>query len=295
MQKKTPQGIKWDRILTVQLMEELNEIFIMFIRWIVSWTPLAIISLIATAIGKTNGFVEVLSALGFLSLATCLGMVMQFLFCYCPMYFLFKRKNPLSYFKKMAPVFTLAFASASSAATLPVTISCAVDSGEVSQGIANFSLPLGATTNMDGTSIHIVSSCIWLAYYNGIVPTPVNYFLLIFCATLGSMGAAPVPSASIVLIMTSYQTTFGGSGEPPGLGLIMAIDWLIDRFRTMTNICGDLTVAACVSGHTERKLRELSERGDLPLAVAVAAKKLEDLEEVHEQAIDSDHQPKPVN
>jgi Na+/H+-dicarboxylate symporter len=148
---------------------------------------------------------------------------------------------------------------------------------------------------MDGTSIHIVSSCIWLAYYNGIVPTPVNYFLLIFCATLGSMGAAPVPSASIVLIMTSYQTTFGGSGEPPGLGLIMAIDWLIDRFRTMTNICGDLTVAACVSGHTERKLRELSERGDLPLAVAVAAKKLEDLEEVHEQAIDSDHQPKPVN
>lgn len=291
MQKQTPQGIKWDRILTVQLMEELNEIFIMFIRWIVSWTPLAIISLIATAIGKTNGFVEVLSALGFLSIATCSGMVFQFVFCYCPMYFLFKRKNPLSYFKQMAPVFTLAFASSSSAATLPVTISCAVDSGEVTQGIANFSLPLGATTNMDGTSIHIVSSCIWLAYYNGIVPTPVNYFLLIFCATLGSMGAAPVPSASIVLIMTSYQTTFGGSGEPPGLGLIMAIDWLIDRFRTMTNICGDLTVAACVSEHTERKVRELSERGDF----VKSEKKLEDLEEVHEHAIDSDHQPKPVN
>ena len=81
---------------------------------------------------------------------------------------------------------------------------------------------------MDGACIDIVSSCIWLAYYNGIVPKPLNYFLLIFCATLGSMGAAPVPQSSIVLIMTSYQTTFGGNGEPPGIGLIIAIEWLID-------------------------------------------------------------------
>lgn len=72
-----------------------------------------------------------------------------------------------------------------------------------------------------------------------------------FCATLGSMGAASVPSSSIVLIMTSYQTTFGGNGEPPSIFcLIMAIEWLIDRFRTMTNICGDLTMAGCVCQHT---------------------------------------------
>lgn len=198
-----------------------------------------------------------LSALGFLSVATLSGMIMQILFCYCPMYFIFKRKMFFSFLKKMTPVFTLAFASASSAATLPVTIACAVNSGEVKQGIANFSLPLGATINMDGACIDIVSSCIWLAYYNGIVPTPLNYFLLIFCATLGSMGAAPVPQSSIVLIMTSYQTTFGGNGEPPGIGLIMAIEWLIDRFRTMTNICGDLTVAACVSAHSDKKVRKL--------------------------------------
>lgn len=84
------------------------------------------------------------------------------------------------------------------------------------------------------------------------------------------MGAAPVPSSSIVLIMTSYQTTFGGNGEPPGIGLIMAIEWLIDRFRTMTNICGDLTVAACVSAHSDKKVQKTS--------------KEDDLEEVQEQA-----------
>ena len=82
-----------------------------------------------------------LSALGFLSVATLSGMIMQILFCYFPMYFIFKRKMFFSFLKKMTPVFTLAFASASSAATLPVTIACAVNSGEVKQGIANFSLP----------------------------------------------------------------------------------------------------------------------------------------------------------
>jgi Na+/H+-dicarboxylate symporter len=78
--------------------------------------------------------------------------------------------------------------------------------------------------NMDGGCIYIVCACTWLAFYNGITPTFANYLILVFCATLGSMGAAPVPASLFVLIMTSYQTTFGVAGDVPGLPFIIAIE-----------------------------------------------------------------------
>jgi len=78
--------------------------------------------------------------------------------------------------------------------------------------------------NMDGGCIYIVCACTWLAFYNGITPTFANYLILVFCATLGSMGAAPVPASLFVLIMTSYQTTFGVTGDVPGLPFIITIE-----------------------------------------------------------------------
>lgn len=149
LQHHMPNGIKWDTILIVQLLEELLQIFFLFVNWIIQCTPIAIISLIATAIGSQTNIGEVVASLGALLGAVLTGLFLQFLIPYCGMYIIVKRKNPLAYFKKLIPAFIMAFASASGAATLPVSISCAVASGEVTAGIASFSLPLGATGEID--------------------------------------------------------------------------------------------------------------------------------------------------
>jgi Na+/H+-dicarboxylate symporter len=104
----------------------------------------AIISLIAKAIGSQSDSKESMKSLTYMLAAFFFGLFLQFTVVYCGLYLLFLKKNPLHYFMKAIPTFTMAFASSSSAATLPMTISCAVASGEVTEGIARFCLPLGA-------------------------------------------------------------------------------------------------------------------------------------------------------
>ena len=228
--------------------------------------------------------------LGYLVAALCTGLIMQVVFVYFGLYIFFVRKNPFNFLKTMVPAQCLAFASASSAATLPVTIDCAVGAGS-SDGGARFCIPLGATINMDGGAIYIICASVWLAFNNGIVPTAGDYILLVICATFGSMGTvsrdllccfswytfmyknshplfplqAPVPSAVIILILTSYTTTFGsppGGGEPNGLAYLFAIDWLLDRFRTVVNITGDLTVTGIVNKRVSSEYVEVDKLGE---------------------------------
>lgn len=122
------------------------EVFMLFIFWIIKCTPFAIISLIAKAIGGESDLGQVMEQLGYLIAAIVVGLVCQFTIVYCGLYLTFIRKNPLPYYKAGIPAFTMAFASASSAATLPVSIDCAMSSGQVTEGVARFCLPLGATS-----------------------------------------------------------------------------------------------------------------------------------------------------
>ena len=231
-----------------------------FIGWIILCAPLCIFSLIASAIGKQHDFGEVLYTIGWLFVSLMVGLFVQIFIVYCGLYYIFQRSNPFSYFKHMIEAMTLAFACASSAATLPVTLECVHKSGKVPPGVANFVLPLGATINMDGSAIWMINACIALAYLNGITPTVANYFVLAFVATLGTIGAAPIPSAGMVLTLTVYETVFGttnGSALPYGLGFILAIDWLADRFVTMFNVMGDTVVAALVSSDIDTDINSL--------------------------------------
>jgi Na+/H+-dicarboxylate symporter len=224
----------------------LMHIFMMFVNWIIWCAPFCILSLVAKAIGNQSDMTIVLQTLGWLMASFFTAALAQVLLCYCGLYISFLRENPFRYFYSLLEALVLGFTTASSAATLPVSMDCVVKSGKVPPGVARFVLPLGATINMDGTAIYIVCSCIALAYLNGIVPTASDYIIIGVSATLGSIGTAPVPSASIVLIITTYQTAFGGD-VPYGIEFIFAIDWLVDRFRTMFNICGDTVVAALVA------------------------------------------------
>ena len=118
---------------------------------------------------------------------------------------------------------------------------------------------MGSSVNMDGGAIRIICNTVWLAYQNGHVPTVGDYIILVLCATLGSMGAAPVPSASLVLVITAYSTVFGATpdGKPPaGMAYLFAIEWLMDRFSTITNITGDMVVSAIIEDKVTKKVKK---------------------------------------
>jgi Na+/H+-dicarboxylate symporter len=190
------------------------------------------------------------SNVGWLIAANLVGFIGHFLVTDVGLHWLLIRKNPFPYLKFIVPAQTTALACASSAATLPVTLRCVKASGRVPDDIRLFVLPLGATINMDGSAIYFPIACIWLAVLNGETINAASYILLIILSTIGSAGAAPVPSSGLVLVITAYNTVFNGTGVPTGFEFVVAIDWFLDRCITALNVTGDTVVAHIVSCNT---------------------------------------------
>lgn len=213
-------------------------------------TPFAVLSLIAQAIGSQDELAAAFSNVGYLIAANLVGYIAHFLITDVLIHFLLTRKNPFAYLKFIVPAQTTALACASSAATLPVTLRCVKTTGQVPDDIRLFVLPLGATINMDGSAIYFPCACIWLAILNGITPNAGSYILLIILSTIGSAGAAPVPASGLVLVITAYNTVFGGTGIPNGFEFVVAIDWFLDRCITALNVTGDTVVAHIVACRT---------------------------------------------
>lgn len=105
--------------------------------------------------------------------------------------------------------------------------------------------------NSSTTAIYFPGACIWLAILNGINPNVGQFILLIILSTVGSAGAAPVPSSGLVLVITAYNTVFGTTGTPAGFEFIVAIDWFVDRLITALNITGDTVVARIIAATTD--------------------------------------------
>jgi Na+/H+-dicarboxylate symporter len=181
---------------------------------------------------------------------------LQFFVVYVGFFAFFTRTNPFTYLKFIVPAQTMAFACASSAATIPVTLKAVKSTGRVPDAIARFVVPLGATVNMDGGAIYFPCACIWLAIMNGIEPDIGSYFLLVIISTIGSAGTAPVPSASLVLIITAYNTVFNATGTPDGFSYILAIDWFMDRLRTTLNVTGDAVVTGMVASLSDMEVED---------------------------------------
>merc|ERR1712029_641090 len=201
----------------------------------------------AKGFGRVNDLASTFSNIGLLMAAAFLAWGMQILFIYIGLFALLTRSNPFSYLKKIIPAQLFAFSTASSAATIPQSIRAVRSTGVVPDVISRFVVPFGATVNMDGGAVYFVCACIWLAVLNGEEVTVASFLLLIIIATMGSIGTAPVPSASLVLIITAYNTVFGGDGTPNGFAYILAIDWFMDRCRTVTNVTGDCIVTGIVA------------------------------------------------
>ncbi|CAB9518515.1 Putative sodium-dependent excitatory amino acid transporter glt [Seminavis robusta] len=247
-QTSADDDVESNATLVVKLFKQLEKVFLKMIQWVIAVTPFAVFSLIAEAIGAQADIKEAFSNVGFLIVAFVVGICMHFLIVHVGLFYVVTRRNPFSYLKHLIPAQTMAFACASSAATVPVTLESVRSTGWVPDPIVRFVVPLGATVNMDGSAIYYPMACIWLAYLNGINPDAASYVLLVILGTLGSIGAAPVPYSSLVLIITAYNTVFNTTGTPEGISFLAAIDWLIGSLRTVTNVTGDAVVCGMI-GH----------------------------------------------
>jgi Na+/H+-dicarboxylate symporter len=154
------------------------------------------------------------------------------------------RVSPLRHFKAMVPALLMAFSTASSSATLPVTLDRVQRGSGVSPRVASFTLPLGATVNMDGTALYECVAAMFIAQAYGIHLGGAEQFLIVAVALLTSVGVAGIPSASLVAIALILSSV----GLPlEGLGLILAVDRILDMCRTAVNVFSDSCAAVVIA------------------------------------------------
>ncbi|CAN0589867.1 unnamed protein product, partial [Laminaria digitata] len=155
-----------------------------------------------------------------------------------------KKLTYREFFKNMSPAHFLAFSTSSSAATLPVTMECVEDNMGVPKSISSFVLPIGATVNMDGTSLHQAVAVIFMAQLHMIDLTIGQQLIIVLTASLASIGAAAVPSAGLIMMIIVLQSV---GLNPAWIAIIFPIDRPLDMFRTVVNVSGDATVSTLIA------------------------------------------------
>jgi Na+/H+-dicarboxylate symporter len=228
----------------VDFFKGLNDVIMKIIDIIMLFSPYGVFALMASLMVEIPDF-STLRALGIYGLTVVLGLfIMAFLF-YPALLLIFAKVNPIKFFKAIAPAQLLAFSTSSSAATLPVTMECVTEHVGVDEEVSSFVLPLGATVNMDGTSLYQAVAAIFIA--QAMLPNPLDLntqLMIVVTATLASIGSAAVPSAGMVMLVI----VLGQAGIPEaGLALIFAIDRPLDMCRTVVNVTSDSTVATIVA------------------------------------------------
>ncbi|NEM98312.1 dicarboxylate/amino acid:cation symporter [Pontibacter burrus] len=198
---------------------------------------------------------ELLMVLGYYCIVVIIGLLLMIFAVYPILVVVIGKSNYKHFLKGIFPAQMLAFSTSSSAATLPATMECAEKNLGINKEITSFVLPLGATVNMDGTSLYQSVAAVFIAQAYGIELDLAAQLGIVMTATLASIGAAAVPGAGIVMLVIVLQQ----AGIPiEGIALILAPDRLLDMMRTTVNITGDATVAMMVA-RTEGQLHPPTE------------------------------------
>lgn len=231
--------------------ESVREALMKIVQLVVWYAPLGIASLVAARIGGAPEafWRSDVPRLGWYMVTVLGGLAIHLLVALPLIYWLVCRRNPYRQLMGVSQALLTAFSTASSAATLPLTIEGCRKNNGISDRTAGFVLPLGATINMDGTALYEAVAVIFIAQSLGIELTPAQMLVVFITATLAAMGAAPIPEAGLVM-MAIVLTAVGI--DPSHAALILAVDWLLDRFRTTVNVAGDVFGAGIVD-HVERK------------------------------------------
>ena len=229
--------------------ESFNEGMMLLVSWVMYFAPIGVFGLIAGmfgAAGTTEAFIEKINAVGLHVVTVLSGLAVHFVVLI--LILLFIAKQPILFLVTMLRAIVTAFATASSTATLPLTIQCAKEA-EIDERARRFVLPLGSTVNMDGTALYEAAAAMFIAQAYDLQLGLGQQSIIVVTATLAAIGAAGIPQAGLVTMIIVLQVV----GLPlEGIGLLLAVDWFLDRFRTATNVWGDAVGAAVVHRYLQR-------------------------------------------
>ncbi|XP_060062183.1 excitatory amino acid transporter 5 isoform X4 [Erinaceus europaeus] len=211
--------------------------------------PFGIVFLVAGKILEMDDPTAVRKKLGFYAITVVCGLVVHGLFILPLLYFFITKKNPIVFIRGVLQALLIALATSSSSATLPITFKCLLENNHIDRRIARFVLPVGATINMDGTALYEAVATIFIAQVNNYELDFGQIITISITATAASIGAAGIPQAGLVT-MVIVLTSVGLPTDD--ITLIIAVDWALDRFRTMINVLGD-ALAAGIMAHICRK------------------------------------------
>ena len=229
----------------VNLMENLNQILINIVFVIIKITPLAVFCLLAKTFA--NQGVDVLTPLIQYFVLVTTVLLIHFLGSYYMFLTLFSNLKPFIFYKKLKQLLVFTFSTSSSNASIPYTLDIVTRKYGVDKSFSSFSIPLGATINMDGTAIMQGCATYFLASYYGIALEFTDYLTIIATATLASIGTAGIPSAGIIMLSVILEQI----GIPlEGIALLLGVDRLLDMMRTSVNVAGD-TCISCIVANSE--------------------------------------------
>ncbi|HEC12121.1 MAG TPA: dicarboxylate/amino acid:cation symporter [Acidiferrobacteraceae bacterium] len=228
-----------------QFWQGVFDVMMRITHWVMLFAPIGVFALVAGTVAATGfGAFKPLAAF----FVTVIAALAVHMFIVLPLLLFFiARVNPKRHYQAMVPAMLMAFSTSSSSATLPLTMECVEKNAGVSNRISSFVLPLGATVNMDGTALYECVAAMFIAQAYGIELGFAVQFTIVLVALLTSIGVAGVPSASLVAIVV-ILTSVGLPAE--GIGLILAVDRVLDMCRTSVNVFSD-SCAAVVIGRSE--------------------------------------------
>lgn len=237
--------------------DSLNDVIMKLIDYIMLMAPYGAFALIAAIMTELAGenpleTLNILSALGLYCLAVIAGLLIHLVVVYSSIVKFLGKTGFLHFLKQMRPAFLVAFSTSSSNATLPVTMDCVTNKLKVKEEISSFVLPLGATVNMDGTSLYQAVAAVFIAQALGLDLTFTDQLAIILTATLASIGTAGVPGAGIVMLVIVLKAV---DVPVEGIALILGVDRILDMIRTVVNISGDAAVSLAINRIEEHSLK----------------------------------------
>lgn len=240
----------------IEFCSSANEAFLKMVEMVMLWAPFFIFALTAGVFSQMagddlNALIELFMGLGVYMITVVLGLIVVLFGVYPLMLkqILKKKFGYKKFFQDLSPAQFLAFSSSSSAATLPVTLECVTENMKISRSTADFVLPIGATMNMNGTSLYQAVATVFLAQMHGIDLSASQYVMITLTATLASVGSAAVPSAGLVMLVMVLSAI---GLNPAWIAILFPVDRILDMSRTVINVSGDAAVAAAID-HWEQK------------------------------------------
>ena len=235
----------------IKLINGFNDVFIKMVETIMLAAPYFVFALMAGLVSKMAGdnpakVLEIFKGLSWYFLVVVLGLLLMAFVVYPLILRIFtgKQFSYVDFFKGISEAQALAFSTSSSAATLPVTMECVEENLGVDKRVTSFVLPIGATVNMDGTSLYQAIAVIFLAHLHNIDLTMAEQLTIVLTTTLASIGSAAIPGAGLVMLMVVLQTV---GLDPAWIAIILPVDRLLDMLRTVVNVTGDATVSTIIA------------------------------------------------